>query len=169
MTKKILFLIIIIVSFSVSQQLFRSNTYGFEVTFPDKWEVKEGTTTMVAVVAKYGDYSSINIVVKENESIGNVTIEDINLEKFKDDLVMKYQSAFTNFKMVDYGKTTINYNNAIYFTYYCDIVDKILKAKQYFMFNNSRMYVISTGCLDSEAADYDSMFNDCVNSYKFTN
>jgi len=167
MVKNILLLIFTIVSISFSQQFFKSDKYGFEITFPDKWEVKEGTTTMVAVTAKYGDYSSINVVVKENEAIGNVTVDDVNLEKFKDDLVSKYQGAFTNFIMVDYGKTTVSSLSALYFAYNCDLADKVLKGRQYFLFNNTKMYVISTGCLDEESVKYENVFNDCLNSFKF--
>jgi hypothetical protein len=169
MYKKIILLVLTFVSVSFSQQVFNSAGYEFEITFPDKWDVKEGTTTMVAVIAKYGDFSSINIVVKENESIGKVTVEDVNIEKFKDDLVSKYKDAFTNFVTVDYGKTIVNGNNAIYFTYNCDVAGKVLRAKQYFMFNGTRMYVISTGCLETETADYEAAFNNCLNSFKFTN
>lgn len=169
MNKKIILLVLTFVSVSFSQQVFNSAGYGFEITFPDKWEVKEGTTTMVAVIAKYGDFPSINIVVKENESIGKVTVEDVNIENFKDDLVSKYKNVFTNFITVDYGKTAVNGINAIYFAYNCDVADKVFRVKQYFMFNSTKMYVISTGCLETEAADYEAAFNDCTNSFKFTN
>jgi hypothetical protein len=169
MLKKILLIVFTVISVSFSQEQFKSEKYGFEITFPKFWNVKEGTSAMVAVLASSGDITSINVVVKENESIGNVTVDEVNIEKFKDDLVSKYSAAFANFKELDYGKTTVNGYNALFFSYNCDIADKVLKAKQYFIFNNAKMYVISTGCPDLESIQNESMFNDCLNTFKFIN
>ena len=169
MIKKIVLILLLFVSLVYSQQVFKSDTFSFEITFPNGWDVKEGTTTLLAVIANSGNFNNINIVVKENESIGKVGVDDIDIDKFKDELVSNYKEVFSNFKTIDYGKTTINSINTLYFIYNCDIADQTLRAKQYFLFNNTKMYVISTGCLDSETSVYESVYSDCMNSFKFIN
>ena len=59
--------------------------------------------------------------------------------------------------------------SAVYLAYSYDLVDLPLKAKDYYVINNYKMYLISTKSLESDSGKNESILNDCVNSFKFSN
>jgi hypothetical protein len=151
-----------------SQQKFTSDEYGLEITFPDGWNVEKGTQSMVAVIARLNNTTSINIIVQENDKWKDSRIEDMDKESFRNELEGKYKDHFKNFKTIDFGGTIVNGNNALYFVYNCDLNNDVIHAKQYFIFNGDKIYVISTGCLESEYTNYFEIpFNECVNTFTF--
>jgi len=167
MIKKIIFPIIISVSISYSQQQFTSEKYGFNITFPSGWDVEKETASLVAVIARLNSNTSINIIVQDQDPSNEYIIAQIDVDKFKEDLENKYKEHFKSYKTVDYGRATVNLYNALYMTYICDFNSNIIRTKQYFLFRNNKIYIISTGCLESEHENFYSIYNDCLNSFTF--
>jgi len=164
---KLLLILVFLSSIVFSQQKFSSEEYSFSITFPDLWKVEKGTQPMVAVIARLNT-ASINVVIQENDKYRDIEIVDVDISNFRNELEGKYKDYFKNFKSLDYSRTTVNSYNAISFAYNCDINDEVLFAKQYFLFKDNKIYVISTGCLDSEYANFfEIVFKECLNSFTF--
>lgn len=152
-----------------SQQGFISEEYGFQISFPDGWSVEKGTVSMVAVIARLNNNTSINVVVQDRDISKENNIALIDVEKFKEDLEEKYKEHFKNYKTVDFGRATVNIYNSIYFIYNCEFNGNTLRVKQYFLFKENKIYVISTGCLESEFYNFFEVpFKETVNSFIFT-
>lgn len=152
-----------------SQQQFTSGEYGISITFPDGWYIQRGTTNMVVVIAWLNSTTTINIAAKENEDWKNYTIEQVDPENFAGYLKKLYADNFEKFKAVDYGRTKVNDYPALYFSYKFEHDNSMYRAKQYFLFRENLVYVISIGCLDSESATYlETLFIECLNTFSFT-
>ncbi len=164
---KLLITLFFLSSIVFSQQQFSSDEYGFSIIFPDLWKVEKGTQPMVAVIARLST-ASINVVIQENDKYRDIDIIDVDISNFRNELEGKYKVYFKNFKSLDCGRITVNSYNAISFAYNCDINNDVLYAKQYFLFKDNKIYVISTGCLESEYANFfEIVFNESVNSFTF--
>jgi hypothetical protein len=123
---------------------------------------------MVVVVAWLNNTTIINIVAKENEDWKDYTIDQVDPESFAKHLKKLYADNFEKFKALDYGRTTVNTYPALYFSYNFDHDNSLRWAKQYFLFKENLVYVISNGCLENEYANYfEIVFNECVNTFSF--
>jgi len=166
--KKLIF-VLIFSSTLLSQQIFKSTEYGVEMTFPDGWTVEKGTLSMVVLIARLNATTSINIVVQENAEWKDYTVDKIEPEKFRVNLEKKYSAYFTNFRTLDYGKVKVSAYEALYYSYNCDINNETIRANQYFLIKDDKMYVISSGCLDSEYLNFfEVLFNETINTFRFT-
>ena len=63
MFKKIILIFIVTVSVIYSQQHFKNEEYGFEMTFPDYMLVKKGTSESQAVHASLNENAFINVII----------------------------------------------------------------------------------------------------------
>jgi len=167
MIKKIILIYFLFVSAVFSQQLFISDEYGFEITFPAYLVVNKGTTENPAVIAHINEYTLLNVVLQSDAGLSGKKMDYYNLDSFITPMKEMLLKDMIGFKLINYDRININGTGAIYFAYdYYKGMNEV-RVKQYFMINNSKMYAITTMCPESEAGDFEIVFNDCVNSFKF--
>jgi hypothetical protein len=169
MRKIILTALLFPIQILFSQLQFVSDEFGFEMTFPQYMVVNKGTTGNPAVIAAINENTFINVILQHDQSLAERNIKSYDLDSFISPIKETLSNELIGFKWNSYDTMSINGITAIYFNYNYYKGLNEARVKQYFMINNSKMYVITVFCLESEAADFDTVFNDCVNSFKFKN
>lgn len=162
--------ILIYVFTSFSQEAYRSEANAFVITFPAGWTGERGSTDIIDVIARDGEKEniSINIVVRQNAAFDGITIEQAVDDKFKQTIIDQYTAQFDNFVMLENGITDMAIYKSFYIKYSCDIpAGGKLIAKQYFLINSSKLYIISTGAPEADYPAYEPIFNSTVNSFAF--
>lgn len=165
--KSLIIVFIFVLTSSVfSQKVYESPTNGFKITLPDNWEIEKSTNAIVDFTARHDDNTSVNVVVKQSPAFEGLTIEQAADENFKNSLVKQYSEQFKGFKLIESGLGEISTYKAFIFKYSCDNPNGgILFAKQYFLISNSKLYIISTACSESEYSLYEPLFDTIVNSF----
>ena len=169
MIKKFILIYFLFVSAAFSQELFKSDEYGFEITFPDYMVVKKGMNESPAVYSSINEFTFVNVILQNDTSFGYKVIEDYDLEEFITPIKEMLNNEFPGYTLMDYGRTEINSEKSIYMQYKYIRKTETVRVKQYYMINKFKLYAITTVSNDKESADFEPVFNDCVNSFKFTN
>jgi len=169
MMKKI-FIVYLYVALPVfSQQQFVSDEYGFEMTFPQYMVLKKGISENPAVFAHIDENNFVNVVLQHDATLAGRDMKSYDLDSFITPIKESLANELIGFKWNKYDTLSINGISSIYFNYnYYRGLNEV-RVKQYFMINNSKMYVITVLFSESEAPDFEPIFNDCVNSFKFKN
>ncbi|RPI17368.1 MAG: hypothetical protein EHM58_09440 [Ignavibacteriae bacterium] len=161
-----LFILIIYTSVFFSQQVFKSDEHKFQITFPDDCRLYPDYSG-AAVIAYFDKNASINIIVKESKKLKNTGPEQYDYANQVDSMIKLYGSTFKNFKLNDTGYVSLSDIKFFRLSYQCDLLDKVFWASQYFTVKDSKMYVLSTGCFESDIEKYRQVFIDCVSTFTF--
>ncbi len=166
--KKAVIVLLFSISLVYSQQVYQSQLNGFKITYPDDWEIVKDENSGKEISGKSGA-ADVNVVVKENKSFANKTIEQIADENFKNALVEMYSSIFDNFELLKSEFVSLNGNSAYSFSYKCDLFgEHKLLSIQYFLVNNSRLYGITAACPEEFFKPNEKIMGDIINSFAFT-
>lgn len=154
----------------ISQESYRSEANAFVMTFPAGWTGERGENDVIDVIARDPEKEniSVNVVVRQNPAFEGITIEQAVDDKFKQTIMEQYRAQFDNFVMLENGITDMAIYRAFYIKYSCSIpTGGTLIAKQYFLINASKLYIISTGAPEADYPAQESLFNGIVNSFAF--
>lgn len=152
-----------------SQEVYRSETNSFMISFPEGWEITK-ISTNIDFIAWYDVNVNVNVAVKQSTVLKGLTIEEAADENFKNTMIRQYEKEVENFVLLESGIDSAGSHKAFYMKYTGKMPgeDGILMAKQYFLISDSKMYVITTGSPEAGYLFHESMFNEIVSSFKFT-
>jgi hypothetical protein len=138
----------------------------FSVKFPNEWENREGFmgTDVISLSPKenaaYRFRENVNVVV---ESLP----EGMDLNGYFNANIPKLSSVVRDFQQNESGSSIINNNRAEWLIYTGSIGTITLKAKQYYLVNDKKGYVITCSATPATYDAYSSIFDAVVNSFQF--
>lgn len=163
--------ILLTIALSVNaQEVYRSEANAFMITLPAGWSAEPGQSAMVDIIARSPESPniSINVVVRESTVFDSLNIESAVDERFKNSIIDQYTKQFTNFVLLENGFTDVGSYRAFYIKYSCAMPEGgLFMAKQYFLINTSKLFIISTGSPEPVYSVHEPTFNEIVNSLKF--
>lgn len=167
MFKKLILILFVSVPLVYSQQHFKSDVYGFEMTFPDYMLVKNGTNESQAVHASLNENAFINVNLQIDSALGYKVIEDYSLDEFLSPVREMLNNELNGYTLMDYGWTEINKDKAIYMQYKYIRSRETVRVKQFYMISRLKLYAITILINENEAADFEPVFDECLNSFRF--
>jgi hypothetical protein len=169
MKKLIISIFLLVLPFIVlSQQVYKSELNGFEITVPDDWKLEKNNKPGIEVSATKEKTASMGIVVQQNSIYDGKTLDDFGLESMKEIVINEFKNKYKNFNLSDYGNTEINDNKAYYFKYSFDKSEGLhVIAKQYMILKDGKLYVITVVCMETEYKSYERVLETITYSFKF--
>jgi hypothetical protein len=138
----------------------------FSVKFPKEWENREGFmgTDVISLSPKENAADqfreNVNVVVEPLP-------EGMDLNGYFNANIPKLSSVVRDFQQNETGSAIINNNRAEWLIYTGSIGTITLKAKQYYLVNDKKGYVITCSATPATYDAYNSIFDTVVNSFQF--
>lgn len=155
----IFMLIIFTASFAIAAVIDEGS---FSYKLPDQWIAKKVFFLKYRVIYTPGAGnfpSTINIVDDK---------WDGTAEEYEDQNTKKLEKSVKLFRVVDSGElTTDDGLKASMTRFTCEHQKTLIRQTQYFFKNNGRIYIVTCTSEAADEAQFDSLFEKCVKTFKF--
>ncbi len=163
-----IFLILLVVSFTISYadaQRYVDKNFGFSITPPDGWEIKDGRPYKVAIIfigpMEGGFRVNFNINVVAVPGVTNID----------DDLISEIKKALeTSIGIVDFiseGEIKVSKYEGYEITYIIEFAeDLFLMQKQIYVINNGKAYIFTFTSSEETSEKYLPLFEESLKSFE---
>jgi hypothetical protein len=168
--KKILipFIILFVFISSVfSQQVIKNDLHKFQMTFPDDCKVSSKTTGLIVLIAKFSKSGSINVTVRDMDTVNEGTSDGYNFQPMADSISSVYKVLFSNYTETESAYIGISENIFYRIVYNFEMMKKKFWGSQYLTAKFNKMYIITLSCFADDYAKNKLDYNECLSSFKF--
>ena len=137
------------------------------MTFPDDCKVSVKTIGMIVLSAKFGKNGSLNVAVRDMDTVKEGTSDGYNFQTKVDSISSLYKGLFGSYKETESAYVGISGNIFYRLVYNFEMKKIKFWGSQYFTAKYNKTYVITLSCFAEDYEKHKLDFNDCMSKFTF--